>query len=200
MFISIQGKQLFFTAGSASLGFCEEKNRSIAEPGSLKDIVQHPWHKSQFLRSFLCLQITNYCGTCHSPSAGLSGNTKKQNGTEKKKEKKKAKKEVLHWRQCKMLHGLAICGSGVHTGAPAAKESSVLRYGLGLLQSGSPQTWSSMGVQSLTLNVTSTPCWGKEILRVSLKTLSAVTGAQPGTSHILLLCLINMGNGANSLL
>lgn len=44
--------------------------------------------------------------------------------------------------------------------------------------------------------VTSTPCWGKEVRRVSHKKLCyllpAVTGGQPGTSHILLLCLSSL--------
>lgn len=175
MFTSNQEKQLFLTAGLASFVYWGKflplpQSRSIAEPGSLKDIVQHPLHKSQFPRSSLCLQITNYCGICHSPSAGLSRNTKKQNGTETLK-KKKVKKELLHWRHCKMLpqpsyiiatliqswpwaafhlnpgHGLANSGSGVHLMSSRSQGKLC------------PHTWTGAAPEWMPSNTEQCGCW-----------------------------------------
>lgn len=64
------------------------QHRSIAEPGGLEEIPWHPRHRSRFPRSSLCLQITNYCGSCHSPSAGLSRNTRSKKQQKCNKSKK----------------------------------------------------------------------------------------------------------------
>lgn len=144
-------------------------HRSIAGSGSLKDIVQHPQHKSQLPRSSLCLQITNYCGTCHSPSAGLLRNTKKKNGTEIKTNKQKR-------NYCKMLpqasyitatliqswpwaafhlnagHGLANHGSGEQLMSSSSQGKLCSHTGTGATPEWVPSNMEHVDVESLAPN------------------------------------------------
>lgn len=236
MFTSNQEKQLFFTAGSASFGVCEENFfpchgtgalLSLADQSTLSSIHSKS-HGFPGAPSASKLQITVALVTVHQ-----QGFQETQRSKMEQKCKERQKRNYCIGDSGKMLpqpssiiatlieswpwaafhlnagHGLANHGSG---GNPMSSSSQ------GKL---CPQTWNGADPEWTSSNMEQPGCWvlgtkwshpllagARKFLERALKSSGSATSCHWGTawdkSHPSplpqLLCLINMGNGANSLL
>lgn len=230
MFTSIQEKRLFFTAGSASSGFCEENSWP-----SLATEQEHCWawqpkgHCPASMTQVTVSQelplLPNYKLLWQLPQS-ISRAFKKHEEAKWNRNVKKAKKgnyctedsakcclslhisilieswpwAAFHWNAG---HGLASRGSGVHLTHSSSQGKLC------------PQIWAGAPPEGMSSNMEQRGGWvfgtkwshpllagARKSLEWALKDTGTATAWVK--SHLpplpQLLCLINMGNGANNLL